>query len=191
MRSRKTLIISLAVFICAGVVGGLAYRYWLNSPRYALQQMALSLETKNMDKFFNYLDLQAIFNEFLEAASNEKNPQEKKATNDWDQLTRSVGRKFARQFLPKLFTAFEAQIRGTMEHYLLNLDQKQILGVAAAATVAKIEQQGDDARVTLTEPKSKEPLRFQMHRRAQGGHWQIVAVDYQDLKKFYRRELER
>jgi hypothetical protein len=191
MRSRKSLIISLIILISAGVMGGLAYRYWVASPRYALQQMAVSLETKNMEKFFKYLDLKAIFNDFLEAASNEKTPQAKADDNDWDRLTKSMGRKFARQFLPKLFAAFESQIRETIEHYLLNLDQKQVLGVAAAATVAQIEQQGDEARVTLTDPKTKNPLRFQMHRRSQDGLWQIVAVDYQDLKKFYQRELER
>ncbi len=188
MRS-KALLISLAIVLMVGVVGGLAYHYWVNSPRYALQQMALALKTKNLDNFFKYLDLKAIFNDFLESASAETDRPGEPEADEWNRLARHVGRKFARQLLPKLFDAFESQIRGVMEQYLKNLDNGQILGIAAAATVAQINRQGDEAQVTLTDPKSKEPFRFQMQRR-QDGRWRIVSVNYQDLKKFYQREFE-
>ncbi len=109
--------------------------------------------------------------------------------DDWDRLTRQMGRKFARLFLPKLFDTFQPQIRKILEHYLLNLNNTQILGVAAAVTVAEIDTQGDGAQVTLTDPKTQEKLRFQMRRQPDHGTWQIVSVNYDDLKSFYKREL--
>ena len=44
--------------------------------------------------------------------------------------------------------------------------------------------------MTLTDPKTKEVLRFQMRRQPNYGVWQIVSVNYEDLKKFYKREFQ-
>ncbi len=98
-----------------------------------------------------------------------------------------MGNKFARFVLPQLFESFQNQIRTVMEKYLINLDDRQILAIAAAATTAEIEVQGEEATVTLVDPKSKEAFHFQMRRQADTGTWQIVAVNYQDLKKFSHR----
>jgi hypothetical protein len=190
MRSKK-LLISLALVFLMGVAGGLAYYYWVNSPRYALQQMALALKTRNMDNFFKYLDLKAIFSDFLRAASAETNQSKERDADEWNRLARQMGQKFAHYFLPKLFGALESPIRGLIEQYLSELDNKHILGIAAAATVAQIDRQGDEAQVTVIDPKNQEPFRFQMHRRPQDGCWQIIAVNYQDVKKFYQREFEK
>ena len=185
---RKTLIIALAVLVLGAALAGGLYWRWHQSPRYALQQMALALESRNMDKFFKYMDIKGIFNNFLEASGKDlKAPQDPNA-DEWTRMTQSLGRKFARFLLPKLFDTFESQIRGAVEKYLLNLDNSQILAIAAAATVAKIDTRGDEAQVTLTDPKTKEPLRFQMRRDPKRGLWQIVSINYQDLKRFYQRE---
>ncbi len=187
---RKVLIIALAVLVLGAALGGGLYWRWYNSPRYALQQMALALKTRNLDNFFKYVDLKGIFNNFLEASSKDKDldaPVDPEA-DDWTRMTQRLGRKFARVLLPKLFDAFETQIRGVMENYLRNLDNSQIMAIAAAATVARIDTQGDEAQVTLTDPKTKEPLRFQMHRDSKRRLWQIVSVNHEDLKRFCQRE---
>ncbi len=57
-----------------------------------------------------------------------------------------------------------------MEKYLLNLDNTQILAIAAAATTAQIEVQGEEARVTLVDPKSQEPFHFRMQRQPETRH---------------------
>jgi sRNA-binding carbon storage regulator CsrA len=87
-----------------------------------------------------------------------------------------------------LFDTFETQIRGAMEKYLLNLDNSQIMAIAAAVTVAQIDTRGDEARVTLTNPKTGELMRLQMRRQVERDRWQIVSVNYQDLKRFLQRE---
>jgi hypothetical protein len=187
---RKTWIIVLVLLVLAGALGGSFYWRWLNSPRYALQQAALALEARNMDKFFKYVNLKEILNNILESSSQEQENPAKQPTDDWTKYSRRLSRKFAHLFMPKLFDAFQSQIRDLVAHYLLKLDQSQILAIAAAVTVARIDTQGDEAAVTLTNPKTKETLHFKMRRQPNQGVWQIVSVNYQDLKKYYRRELQ-
>ena len=189
--SRKTWIIAVAIVVLGGALAGGLYWRWANSPRYALQQAALALQARDMDKFFNYLNIKEILNNFVEASSKDVgNPDDPKA-DEWTRNSRQLGRKFAHLFLPKLFDAFQTQIRGVMERYLLNLDNSKIVVIAAAATVAQIDQQGDEAEVTLTDPKTKDTFHFQMRRQPNQGIWQIVSVNYADLKRFSQREFHQ
>ena len=155
-----------------------------------LREQRLALEARDMPKFFNYVNLKEIFNNIVEAADHDLKAPGKLPPDDWTGLSRSLGRKFAHLFLPKLFDSFEPQIRNVVERYLLNLKQSQILGIAAAVTVARIDTRGDEAQVTLTDPKTHEALHFQMRRQPNHGVWQIVSVNYQDLKRFYKREFQ-
>jgi hypothetical protein len=189
MRRRTWLILLAAVVLSSALAGGL-YWHWVNSPRYALQRMALALKTRNMEQFFKYVDLKAIFNNFLDSSSQDLKETPSGKEDEWSRMSRQMGSKFARIFLPKIFDRFAKEIRGLMEKYLTNLDNTQILAIAAAATTAGIEVQGDEARVTLVDPKTKEPFRFRMQRQPETGTWQIVAVNYQDLKKFSKREFQ-
>lgn len=188
---RRTLIIILVVAVLGATLAAGLYWHWASSPRYALQRMALALKTRNMPQFFKYVDLKAIFKNFIDCAGQDLDePKAKKdqKEDDWSRLSRQLGNKFARMFLPKLFESFEKDIRGMMEKYLLNLDNSQVLAIAAAATTAQIEVQGEEAGVTLVDPKSHEPFHFLMRRQPETHTWQIVSVNYQDLKKFSKRE---
>jgi hypothetical protein len=188
---RKTVIIAVALAVLAGALAGGLYWRWANSPRYALQQAALALQARDMDKFFNYVNLHAILGNFVEACSKDMETPLDQQADDWSKLCRQMGSKFAHVLLPKLFTAFESQIRGIVERYLLHLNNTQILAIAAAATVAQIDSQGDEAGVTLVDPKTKDIFRFHMRRQPHHGIWQIVSVNYADLKRFCKREFHR
>lgn len=185
---RRTLIIVLIAVVVGAVLAGGAYWRWTNSPRYALQRMALALKTKDMPEVFKYLDLKAILNNLIEASSQDSEEPKGGKEDEWSRMSRNMGGKFARMFLPKLFDSFEKEIKGIIEKYLKNLDNTQILGIAAAATTAQIEVQGEEAKVTLVDPKSKKPFRFQMLRQPKTGTWQVVSINYQDLKYFTKRE---
>jgi hypothetical protein len=189
LRRRKLVLLVTVVVLFAALAGGL-YWHWSTSPRYALQQMALSLKTRDMNKFFSYVDLKAVVNSLIESTDQDLAKPEGKNDDEWTRLSRQMGRKFARLLLPKLFESFAKDIRAALEKQLLSLDNTKILAIAAAATTAQIETQGEEARVTLVDPKTKEPLRFQMQRQPQTGVWQIVSVNYQDLKKFSKREFK-
>ena len=186
--SRKTWIIALAIVVLGGAVAGGLYWRWINSPRYALQQAALALQARDMDKFFKYVNLREILNNLVEASSKDLETSDDLSTDEWAKLSRLLGRKFANLLLPKLLETFEAQIRAVVERYLMNLDYSKILVIAAAATVAQIDAQGDEALVTLTDPKTRDTFQFQMRRQPNQGTWQIVSVNYDDLKRFSKRE---
>jgi hypothetical protein len=186
---RKSWIIALAIVVLGGAVAGGLYWRWANSPRYALQQAALALQSRDMDKFFNYVNLKDILNNLVEDSGKDLATPEDQSADEWTKFSRQLGRKFAYLFLPKLFETFEAQIRGVVERYLLNLDSSKILVIAAAATVAQIDDQGDAAVVTLTDPKTRDTFQFHMRRQPNHGTWQIVSVNYEDLKRFSKREL--
>jgi hypothetical protein len=186
--SRKTWIIAIAIVVLGGALAGGLYWRWANSPRYALQQAALALQARDMDKFFNYLNLKEILNNFVEASNQDMDTPDDPKADEWTRNSRQLARKFAHLFLPKLFEAFQGQIRGVMERYLLNLDSSKIVVIAAAVTVAQIDSQGDEAEVTLIDPKTKDTFHFNMRRQPNQGTWQIVSVNYADLKRFSRRE---
>lgn len=185
---RKTWIIALTIVVLGGAVAGGLYWRWVNSPRYALQQVALALQARDMDKFFIYVNLKEIMHNLVEASSKDLAAPDDQSADEWARFSRQLGRKFTNLFLPKLFEAFEAQIRVVVERYLMNLDYSKILVIAAAATVAQIEAQGDEALVTLTDPKTRDTFQFQMRRQPNQGTWQIVSVNYEDLKRFTKRE---
>lgn len=185
---RRTLLICVIAGIVLVVLGGVLYRNWITSPRYALQRMALALKTRNMDRFVKYVNIKEIANNLAESALPNSENDQGGSEDPWNRKSREMGRQLARLVLSNLSGALEKQCRRLMEKYLLNLDNRQILAVAAAATTAQIEVQGDDARVTLVDPKTKEPFHFQMQRQPKGGTWQIISVDYQDLRKFLKRE---
>ncbi len=189
---RRLIFILLATLILATAVAGGLYWRWYNSPRYGLQQMVLALKTKDMDDFFNYLDLKEIFVNSLEDLDQDLRSQENRGegADDWTRLSRQMGRKFARQLLPKLFESFEKQIRGGIEAYLLDLDNSQLLALATAVTLAKIEVQGDEAQVTIKDPKTGDFLRFKMRRQTEDLVWRIFSVNYQDLKKIIKKEFQ-
>jgi len=185
---KRVLILILAALALSGVMAGTIYQRWLNSPRYALQQIVLAIKSKDMDKLFNYMDIKEIFNNILESSTQDLRLDEKSG-DEWTRFSRQLGRKFARQLLPKLFDNFEKQIRGAMESYLRNLDNSQILALAAAVTTAGFEVQGEEALVTLKDPKTGRPLRLRMRRAPPSGAWRVVAINYDDFKHLLKKEI--
>ena len=185
---RKTWIIAVGILLLGGALAGGLYWHWANSPRYALQQAALALQARDMDKFFKYVKLKDILSNLVESCRQDLETPADQPGDEWSKVCRQLGRKFTHVLLPKLLEAFETQIRGGVERYLLHLDTSQILVIAAAATVAQIDSQGDEAGVILTDPKTKDTLRFHMRRQPNYGAWQIVSVNYADLKRFSKRE---
>jgi hypothetical protein len=179
-------LLLISVVVLAALFGGAGlYWRWTGSPRYALQRLALALKTRDMDQLYKYVDLKAILNNVLE--SSDLNPGEGGPEADrWKRHSREMARRFARLLLPKLFDSYEKEIKEGLSKYLANLDNTQILAIAAAASTARIEVRGEEALVTLVNPKNQEKFHFCMERQAQTGTWRIVSVDYQDLKKFLK-----
>jgi hypothetical protein len=187
MRKPVIFIVIVAALVVVAIAGSLFYQRWHDSPRYALQQMVLAIKARDMDKVFKYLDLKEIFNNFLES-STEGLKLDDQGGDEWSRFSRQLGRKFARKILPQLFDNFEKQIRQAMESYLQNLHNTQILALTAAVTTAGIKVQGEEAQVTIQDPKTKKPLRFRMRRSRGTGDWRVVSVNYDDFKDLLKKE---
>lgn len=184
---RSAVIIFATVFLLAAVLTGGLYWRWVNSPRYALQQMVLAIQTKDGDKLFNYLNIQEIANNMVDACSADL--AEKPDMDEWDRLGRRLGKKVAKFMLPKLLEKFDKQVKEAIQHYMVNLSQTQVLALAAAVTAADIKQKGESAEVTFKDPKTGEPYRFRMARDQATKKWRIISIRYEDLKKLLKREV--
>lgn len=187
MRKPVIFIVVVAALVAVAIAGSLFYQRWQDSPRYALQQMVLAIKARDMDKVFKYMDLKEIFNNFLES-STEGLKLDDQGGDEWSRFSRQLGRKFARKLLPQLFDNFEKQIRQAMESYLQNLHNTQILALTAAVTTAGIKVQGEEAQVTIQDPKTKKPLRFRMRRSRGTGDWRVVSINYDDFKQLLKKE---
>jgi hypothetical protein len=186
---RSAVVIFSTVFLLTAVITGVLYWRWLNSPRYALQQMVLAIQTGNMDKLFKYLDLQEIANNMVDASYTDVAPPDRPDQDEWDRLSRRLGHKVAKFVLPKLLEKFDNQVKAAIERYLKELSRTEVLALAAAATTAQIDTQGDVAQVKIVDPKTGEPFRFHMAWDPVIKEWRIIAIHYQDLKKLVKREL--
>lgn len=188
MKRSAIIIFATVALLAAAVTGGLYWR-WLNSPRYALQQMVLALQTKNLDKFFNYLDLQEILANLVDAGSADLTPPDQPDADELERLGRRLGQKAARFIVPKLVEKFEKQIKEGVKQYLFNLSNTQVLALAAAATTADIALRGETAEIRLADPHTGQPFHFHMHRDPATKEWRIVSIRYQDLKRLLKQEL--
>ncbi len=186
---RSAIIIFSTVLLVTAVITGALYWRWVNSPRYALQQMVMAIQTGNMDKFFKYLDLQEIANNMVDATGADLAAPDRPDLDEWDRLSRRLGQKVAKFVLPKLLEKFDKQVKAAIERYLRDLSRTEVLALAAAATTAYIDTRGDVAQVKILDPKTGEPFRFKMAWDPAMEEWRIVAIQYQDLKRLLRREL--
>lgn len=182
----------LAILIFAVIAGSYTYWHWLNSPRYALQQMVIALKNRDVDLLFKHIDLAAIIDNFGQEAREDLGQliPGKPKEDELDRLGRRLLEKLVRNIPPKVVEALKPQIMAGVETFLKNLSTTQILGLAAAVTTARIDTRGEMATVTLEDPKTREKFRFAMSRDPQDGRWKITAITYQDFKKFLKQEFQ-
>lgn len=184
---RSALVIFTLVFVLAAAVTGGLYWRWANSPRYALQQMVLAIQTRNMDKFFKYVDLQEIATNLVVVSSEDVKLPDRPDLDYWDRLSRNVSKKVAQALVPRLMERYEAQVKDAIQGYLMDLTNSQVVGLAAAATTANIQTLGEVANVTLRDPKTAGTLRFTMRRDVASREWRIVSINYEDLKRLLKQ----
>lgn len=194
MRRKILPLLIIGLTISGAIIGGYFW-YWQGTPRHALYQMVRAIQNRDIQKFFNYIDLQAIFNNLIQDASQDlsypgtNEPGGESPEDEWTRWSRRIGKKFARFLLPKLFSTFETQIKAQIEKYLRNLNTRKTLGLTAIVAQARIQQQGQQAQITLLDPQTNKPLRFRMQRDPETGNWRIVEVNYLDLKEFIKKEV--
>lgn len=189
MRKPVIFIIIIAILAGGAILAGVLYQRYYDSPRYALQQMVLALKAKDMDKLFNYLDTKEIFQNLVDDSAKENNNPEDQPDDEFARFSRQLGRKFARHIFPQLYNNFEKQIKQAIAAHLKDLTHTEVLALSAAVATAKIEVQGEEAQVTVYDPKNQRHMRFQMRRAPGNGAWRVVALNYNDFKHLLKKKL--
>jgi hypothetical protein len=190
MRRPLLLLAFVIIILGLGLSGGW-YLYYRGTPAYALHQMVAALDARDMDKLFKYIDLKEILNNLVKASSRKAAPESPK-DDQWDRRMKGLGRDLVRLLAPRLIQGLEKEIKSEIKKDLASLDRTKILAIHALVAGAKIETSGDDARVTLSNPKTGDTLHFRMHRfpDTDNGGWRLVEINYKDIKKFSRLILE-
>jgi hypothetical protein len=76
-----------------------------------------------------------------------------------------------------------------MNQYFDTLTTQEFVALNAAVALAEINQQGEQAQVTLKFPKKDGRLRLTMAWNPQLRRWRVVSVNYEDLKHLVKKEL--
>jgi hypothetical protein len=198
---RKIVILGLIILILMGAgIGGYFY-FWQESPRHTLLQMVRAIQTRNMNKFYDIVDIKTIINNLAEKGSQDQEflgeisgylGLDNKSLSPDDELTKwglNLGKKFAGYLLPKLIGALEPQIKEQIGKYLLELNTQESVALTAVVTHAQIEENDGTAKVTLTHPKTGQPLNFIMVQDPNSHKWRVVEISYQDLKSIIKYKL--
>ncbi len=187
---RSPLIFLAAALLLGVIVAGVFYYLYRNSPRFALQQMATALIQRNYDKFYSFLDMKSILSSLMEDTGRDLIPPDLVPKGNFlGELGLKMGSKFAQQLVPQLYGTFEKEAHKVINQYLDTLTTQDLLALEGAVTLARINQSGDEAQVTLRFPKIEASLHLTMGRTPQDRTWRVISVSYEDLKELAKKKL--
>lgn len=187
---RRSLFLVIGAVLILGVLAtGVFYYLERTSPRWALLQMAGAIKARNYEKFHHYLDLKSIVSHLVQETGQDLIPREDQNQDPLNRLGKNLARKFAQHLVPRLFEQFDQELRQVINKYLDTLTNKEILALEAAAALAEVSRRGEEAQVTIRVPQEDLRLRLTMSRNYPDRGWRVVAINYQDLKKFLKKEL--
>jgi hypothetical protein len=186
---RSPLIFLLAALLLGIVVAGVFYYRHRHSPRFALQQLVSCLSIRDYDKFYDSVDLPGIMSHLMTETGRDLIPPELPIGDFLSQFGWKMGGKVARQLIPRLFETFDQELRKLLNQYFDTLGPQEFVALNAAVALADINQQGEQAQVTLKFPKKDGRLRLTMVWNPQQRLWRVVAVNYEDLKHLVKKEL--
>lgn len=193
MSRGRLIIIVVLVLALVGAGSGLYLYYWRQSPRYALWQMVRAIQQQDVETLFAYVDLPTVLENLADQSTADLqrwlggSPEGNTVDDEIGRLAQNLARKFARFAVPKLTAALEPQIRAQVKNYLAELSPLERAGLSAIPPLAEINQRGEQAQVTLKETGGKRTLRLQLLWKPELGRWQIVELNYQDLKSLIQR----
>jgi hypothetical protein len=188
MRRSPLIFVIAALLLGIAVAGGFYYHY-RQSPRFALHQMVNALMQRNYKEFYTYLDVHSIFGQLMQETGKDLLPSEIPPGDYLSQFGWKMGKKFAKNLLPRLLQTVENNLHSLVNKYLDTLTTQDLLAVEAAVALADISSTGDEAQVTLKFPKKNGQLHLTMSRDNPKGSWQVVSVNYQDLKDLLKKEI--
>jgi hypothetical protein len=168
----------------------LFYYLHRNSPRFALQQMAMALIERNYNKFYTYLDMKSILSSLMEESGRDLIPSDLVPKGNFlGELGVKMGSKLAQQLVPQIYGTFEKEAHSLINKYLDTLTTQDLLALEGAVALAHINQSGNEAQVTLSFPQSKLSLHLTLGRTPQNPTWRVISVSYEDLKELVKNKI--
>lgn len=179
----------LAALLSGILVAGLFFYFYRKSPRYAVDQMAAALASRNYEAFSAYLDLPAIAAQLAESGGQELFATLPQAPGFLKQLGRQLGGQVTRQVVPRLLEVVEPELHRLLKQYVAGLTGKEVTQLAEALRRARVERIGEEALVTVKLPPQGLPLRFTLAWDGFRQRWRVVAVSYEDVKEVLHKGL--
>jgi hypothetical protein len=188
---RRSPLIFLATALFLGIlVAGIFYYLHRNSPRFALQKMAMALIERNYNKFYTYLDMKSILSSLMEESGRDLIPSDLVPKGNFlGELGVKMGSKLAQQLVPQIYGTFEKEAHSLINKYLDTLTTQDLLALEGAVALAHINQSGNEAQVTLSFPQSKLSLHLTLGRTPQNPTWRVISVSYEDLKELVKNKI--
>lgn len=156
-------------------VGGLAFwAAWglLDGPRYALYQIGKAIHDRQPRLFLAYVDVERIArgqkDELLTAFTGQRSPEEQSR----------IG-----QVVEALMGPITQELRRQVAARVADPDRENLPSSFSLVLAANVTQKDDVALVVLSEPSSGHRLRLGMARHPDAGHWQVVEINSQDLRR--------
>ncbi len=191
---RRVVIFGSLLIVVAVLIAGGIFWYWQGTPRYALAQIVVAVQTQDKDKLFRYLDLPAIIGNLATKSSEDLNifgdqpPAAGAPEDEWNRVGRSLSKKLAQYLVPKVIEALEPQIKEQVGVFLANLGAREKVAITGLLTHAHIATpEGGVAAVTVRDPGSGRQFAFRMAQDAQTGIWRVNEINYQDLKRYLKQ----
>ena len=173
----KLLIVLLIVLgvILVAVVG--AFMYAKSTPQYSLYKMDQAVKSKDYETFSKYFNVDAVIDDLLDKAL-EASKQEIAKTYPSGSQESEVAQKYAKDLLDKLAPQMKKQAKEEIKKqvesgkFIEDYSQPNIIN---AFTNTKVKMEGNDAVVTVTDPKTKNSVSFRMRKKA--SYWEIYKID--------------
>jgi len=167
------------------VLGGAAFWVtWsvLNGPHYALYQIGKGIHEREPRRVLAYVDVERIArgqkDELIAEFMAEKSQDER------NQVSQIVG---------ALMGALAPMVKDRVAQVVADPNRDNIPSSFTLVAAADVTTNGDYAMVVLSEPEGGQGrrLRMGMQRHQELGHWQVVEINPQDLRRLISEYMEK
>lgn len=192
MKKKLSLIIVLLII---GILSG--YYLWniLGSPQYSLRQLDKAMDSKNVNSFHKYVDLDSTVDSLIEKTWQYYSPEDHEEGNRWDRIRQEVSNSLLSVVKPNLKERIKKEVleyiqtgkwddddeadNNTLFSLMMNIIKKRIdPGQWDHQSINYTEIENDTAFVGLTYYDRERETNFiiEVKMRDMEGYWQIIEI---------------
>lgn len=177
----KKLVIGVIIILLIFLAGISGWLYITRSPEYSLVLAARAVKNHDYQGFKQYVDVDQIVNDLVNAAVGEVQKQVSEDTegDPWAQLGAGLGSALIGAYTPQLKEQFTDQVRKGVEEGNFGREGTDAnkIGFFDFWTKTEVEREGKVVKVTTTNFKLDDDKPFSFKMRQLGGYWQVFSID--------------